>query len=69
MSTYEEGYDPKYGYNRNVFFYRTVGTAVIGRVVKLLVTPIQLLSKAVARQAKLNRAISADSDLRVSHCH
>ncbi|KAL8991808.1 MAG: hypothetical protein Q9169_007632 [Polycauliona sp. 2 TL-2023] len=47
MSTYAAGYDEQYGYNRNAFSHQTIGTAVMGRVVKLLVTPIGLVSEAV----------------------
>lgn len=53
MSDYDSGYDPKYGYNRNAFAHQTPGTAVMGRVVKLIVTPIGLVSEAVhARKDK-----------------
>ena len=47
MSDYDSGYDPKYGYNRNAFAHKTVGTAIMGRVVKLIVTPIGLVSEAI----------------------
>lgn len=53
MSDYNSGYDPKYGYNRNAFAHGTVGTAVMGQVVKMIVTPIGLVSEAVhARKEK-----------------
>lgn len=47
MSDYNSGYDPKYGYNRNAFAHETLGTAVMGQVVKMIVTPIGLVSEAV----------------------
>lgn len=47
MGDYDSGYDPKYGYNRNAFAHQTLGTAVMGRVVKLIVTPIGLVSEAI----------------------
>lgn len=53
MSDYDSGHDPKYGYNRNAFAHNTLGTAVMGRVVKIIVTPIGLVSEAVhARKDK-----------------
>lgn len=53
MSDYSSGYDPKYGYNRNAFAHKTVGTAIMGRVVKVIVTPIGLVSEAIhARRDK-----------------
>ena len=53
MSDYDSGYDPKYGYNRNAFAHKTVGTAIMGRVVKIIVTPIGLVSEAIhARRDK-----------------
>ncbi len=53
MSSYDSGYDPKYGYNRNAFAHKTVGTAIMGRVVKIIVTPIGLVSEAIhARKGK-----------------
>ena len=47
MGDYESGFDPKYGYNRNAFAHKTLGTALMGRVVKLIVTPIGLGSEAI----------------------
>lgn len=41
MGDYDSGYDLEYGYNRNVYAHKTLGTAVMGRVVKLTVTPIK----------------------------
>ena len=53
MSDYDSSYDPKYGYNRNAFAHGTVGTAIMGRVVKIIVTPIGLVSEAIhARRDK-----------------
>ncbi|KAL8671374.1 MAG: hypothetical protein Q9168_004122 [Polycauliona sp. 1 TL-2023] len=46
-SSYDSGYDAKYGYNRNAFAHGTLGTAVMGKVVKLLVTPIGLVGEAL----------------------
>lgn len=42
MSDCDSRYDPKYGYNRNAFAHKTLGMAVMGRVVKLIATPIPL---------------------------
>ncbi|CAD6565111.1 MAG: hypothetical protein ASARMPREDX12_005695 [Alectoria sarmentosa] len=47
MSDYNSGYDPKYGYNRNAFAHKTLGTAVMGRVIKIIVTPLGLVSEAI----------------------
>ena len=58
MSDYDSGYDPKYGYNRNAFAHKTVGTAVMGRVVKLIVTPIGLISEAVHARKDKGRSLS-----------
>ena len=58
MSDYDSGYDPKYGYNRNAFTHKTVGTAVMGRVVKLIVTPIGLVSEAVHARKDKGRSLS-----------
>ena len=53
MSDYDSGYDPKYGYNRNAFAHKTAGTAIMGRVVRIIVTPIGLVSEAThARRDK-----------------
>ena len=53
MSNYKSGYDPKNGYNKNAFAHGTVGTAVMGQVVKLIATPIGLVSEAVhSRKSK-----------------
>lgn len=46
MSNYEDGYNSKYGYNRNAFAHGTVGTAAMGRIVKLIATPIGFVSEA-----------------------
>ena len=60
MSDYDSGYDPKYGYNRNAFAYKTVGTAIMGRVVKIIVTPIGLVSEAIhARKDRRQSSIDA----------
>ena len=47
MGDYDAGYDPKYGYNRNALAHGTVGTAIMGRVVKIIATPIGLVSEAI----------------------
>ena len=47
MSDYESGYDPKYGYNRNAFAHKTLPQAIIGKTVKLIVSPIGLISEAI----------------------
>ena len=63
MSDYDAGYDPKYGYNRNAFAHKTVGTAIMGRVVKLIVTPIGLVSEAIhARRDKRRPSESVADD-------
>ena len=58
MSDYDSGYDPKYGYNRNAFAHGTVGTAVMGQVLKMIVTPIGLVSEAVHARKEKRRASS-----------
>ena len=58
MSDYDSGYDPKYGYNRNAFAHKTVGTAVMGRVAKMIVTPIGLVSEAVHARKEKGRSSS-----------
>lgn len=74
MSDYNSGYDPKYGYNRNAFAHKSLGTAVMGRVVKIIVTPMGLVSEAIharkdkrrpssdaaAREAGLNLSVVED---------
>ena len=47
MTDYKSGYDPKYGYNKNVFAHGTVGTAIMGQVIKVIATPIGLVSEAI----------------------
>lgn len=62
MSDYDSGYDPKSGYNRNAFAHKTVGTAVMGRVVKMVVIRIGLVSEAVhARKDKRRPSSDAAS--------
>ena len=57
MSDYKSGYDPKYGYNKNAFAHKTMGTAVMGQVVKLIATPIGLVSEAIhSRKSKAQNA-------------
>ena len=62
MSDYNSGYDPQYGYNRNAFAHNTVGTAIMGRVVKIIVTPIGLLSEAIHARKDKKRSSSALDD-------
>lgn len=63
MSDYNSGYDPKYGYNRNAFAHKTVGTAIMGRVVKMVVTPIGLVSEAIhAHRDKRRPSVSLEQD-------
>lgn len=60
MGNYKSGYDPEYGYNRNAFAHHTLGTAVMSQVVKMIVTPIGLVSEAVhARKDKSRRSSNA----------
>ena len=47
MASYGDGYDPKYGYNRNAFAHKTPVTAVLGVTVKLLASGVGLVSEAV----------------------
>ena len=63
MSNYEFGYDPKYGYNRNAFEHKTPVTAVLGRVVKLIASPVGLVSEAVHAQREKKRKPSAANKL------
>ena len=58
MSDYDSGYDPRYGYNRNAFAHGTMGTAIMGRVVKIIVTPIGLVSEAVHARKDKGRSSS-----------
>ena len=64
MGDYDSGYDPKYGYNRNAFAHKTIGTAVMGRIVKLIVTPIGLGSEAIHhyRDKKKRSASQSEKD-------
>ncbi|KAL8870763.1 MAG: hypothetical protein Q9174_003267 [Haloplaca sp. 1 TL-2023] len=45
-TSYESGYDPKYGYNRHAFQEKTMATAILGRTVKIIATPLGLASEA-----------------------
>ena len=64
MSDYNSGYDPKYGYNRNAFAHKNVGTALMGRVVKIIVTPIGLVSEAIhARRDKRRPSEALEQDI------
>ncbi|MCJ1394462.1 hypothetical protein MMC18_007340 [Xylographa bjoerkii] len=47
MGDYESGYDPKYGYNRNAFAHKTIPTVILGKIVKIIATPIGLASEAI----------------------
>ena len=62
MGDYESGYDPKYGYNRNAFAHKTIPTAILGKIVKIIATPIGLASEAIhANKDKKNRPSEKDS--------
>ena len=63
MADYEAGYDPKYGYNRNAFAHKTFPQAVIGRIVKLIVTPIGLVSEAVHNQKEKKERSESQSNV------
>ena len=52
MADYESGYDPKYGYNRNAFAHKTIPTAILGKIVKIIATPIGLASEAIHTRTK-----------------
>ncbi|KAH8817059.1 hypothetical protein F5884DRAFT_242815 [Xylogone sp. PMI_703] len=62
MADYEAGYDPKYGYNRNAFAHKTLPQKIVGATVRLITTPIGLVSEAIhdhrdkQRAAESNRA-------------
>ncbi|KAL8948362.1 MAG: hypothetical protein Q9222_005446 [Ikaeria aurantiellina] len=62
MSTpsYESGYDPKYGYNRNAFQEKTFATAILGKTVKLIAAPLGLASEAIhsRRDRKASTSVS-----------
>lgn len=61
MSDYDSDYDSKYGYNRNAFAYKTVGTAIISRVVKVIMTLIGLVSEAIyARRDRRRSSIALE---------
>ena len=63
MNDYDSGYDPKYGYNRNAFAHKTVGTAIMGRVVKVIVTPIGLVSEAIhAHRDRRRSSVALEED-------
>ena len=47
MTDYESRYDPKYSYNRNAFAHKALPQALIDKTVKLIVTPIGLVSEAI----------------------
>ncbi len=47
MSRYEDGYDPKLGYNRNAYAHGTPITNILGKTVKLIGAPIGLASEAI----------------------
>lgn len=65
MGDYESGYDAKYGYNRNAFAHKTIGTVIMGRVVKLIVTPIGLTSEAVHHHKDKKKRSESQPDVRV----
>ncbi|KAL6717666.1 hypothetical protein ACLMJK_005581 [Lecanora helva] len=55
MGDYESGYDPKYGYNRNAFANPTLPLVIVGRTVKLIASPIGLVSEAIHKQKEKKR--------------
>ncbi|MCJ1379611.1 hypothetical protein MMC17_002713 [Xylographa soralifera] len=64
MSDYESGYDPKYGYNRNAFAHKTIPTAILGKIVKIIATPIGLASEAIhTNKDKKNTRPETDSQV------
>lgn len=62
MGDYKSGYDPKYGYNRNAFAHKTIGTTIMGTVVKLIVTPIGLGSEAIHHHKDKKKRAQSDPD-------
>lgn len=62
MASYESGYDPKYGYNRNAFAHKTIVTSILGRTVKLIAAPIGLVSEAVHHHKEKRRTDSQSED-------
>ncbi|KAL8686279.1 MAG: hypothetical protein Q9218_007214 [Villophora microphyllina] len=60
--SYVSGYDPKYGYNRNAFQKKTVATAILGKTVKLIATPLGLVSEAI-HSRKDSKASTSTSTL------
>ncbi|MCJ1401787.1 hypothetical protein MMC11_005004 [Xylographa trunciseda] len=66
MGDYESGYDPKYGYNRNAFAHKTIPTAILGKIVKIIATPIGLASEAIhANKDKKHPSPKPDSPVAV----
>ena len=64
MGDYESGYNPKYGYNRNAFAHKTIPTAILGKIVKIIATPIGLASEAIhANKEKKNPPSKTDSQV------
>lgn len=57
--SYESGYDSKYGYNRNAFQEKTFATAILGKTVKLIATPLGLVSEAIHSRKGRNVSTSA----------
>ncbi|KAK4696974.1 hypothetical protein P7C71_g1035, partial [Lecanoromycetidae sp. Uapishka_2] len=66
MSDYDSGYDPKYGYNRNAFAHKTIGTAIAGRIVKLIVTPIGLTSEAIHHHRDKKKRSGSQPDVQAA---
>ena len=58
MSDYKSRCDLKCGYNQDSFAHKTVGTAVMGQLVKLIATPIALVSEAVRSQKSKSHSAS-----------
>ena len=61
MATYEDGYDPKLGYNLNAFAHPTLPLKAIGTVVKLIVNPLGLASEAIYNYEDGKRAAGSST--------
>ncbi|KAL8663569.1 MAG: hypothetical protein Q9202_003757 [Teloschistes flavicans] len=59
--SYESGYDSKYGYNRNAFQEKTFATAILGKTVKLIATPLGLVSEAI--HFRKDRKVSTSTEV------
>ena len=63
MGDYKSGYDPKYGYNRNAFAHKTIPQAIIGRTVKLIATPLGLVSESLHNQKEKKKRSESQPDV------